>query len=248
MDYYTTCSTLLKAFWVLGPFALFYDAPFGRFGDGASRFSLNGRITWFIMELLSPLSFVAAVGTSVSTPLNTLQTTATALFLAHYLNRAVIYPLLSPSSSPSHLLVLVSAATFNIANGSLQGKYIAELDVFNGFGRIGVFGILLTLLGFAGNVYHDSILFKIKRECNGGYEIPQHGLFKHISYPNYFCEWIEWSGYALFTHSKSTKDPPIMFIIALLATMAPRAYKGHQWYKSNFKYPESRKIVIPWLF
>lgn len=42
MDYYTTCSTLLKVFWVLGPFALFYDAPFGRFGDGASRFSLNG--------------------------------------------------------------------------------------------------------------------------------------------------------------------------------------------------------------
>lgn len=216
------------------------------------------------MELLSPLSFVAAVGTSVSTPLNTLQTTATALFLAHYLNRAVIYPLLSPSSSPSHLLVLVSAATFNIANGSLQGKYIAELDVFDGFGRIGVFGILLTLLGFAGNVYHDSILFKIKRECNGGYAIPQRGLFKHISYPNYFwwvlcvyqvtsltnttSEWIEWSGYALFTHSTSTNDPPIMFIIALLATMAPRAYKGHQWYKSNFKYPESRKIVIPWLF
>lgn len=149
------------------------------------------------MELLSPLSFLMAFLTHTAS-LNTPQITISCLFLTHYINRAVIYPLLNPSQSPSHLLVLLSAATFNIANGSLQGRYVGEVDIDS----VNPIGLLLMALGFAGNVYHDSILFKLKKQSKGDYAIPQGGLFYYVSYPNYFW-WVSGVHKKTYTHTLS---------------------------------------------
>ena len=86
-------------------------------------------------------------------------------------------------------------------------------------------GLGLWFVGFVGNIAHDEILLDIRRKAktkgkgkrtkaddndtdgaakpNGSrgtkehYAIPYGLLFKCISYPNYFCEWIEWFGFAL---------------------------------------------------
>ena len=84
-------------------------------------------------------------------------------------------------------------------------------------------GLGLWFIGFVGNIAHDEILLNIRRKAkakgkgknnngdnnnvdtksNGSrttkehYAIPCGLLFKLISYPNYFCEWIEWFGFAL---------------------------------------------------
>jgi len=87
-------------------------------------------------------------------------------------------------------------------------------------------GLGLWLVGFVGNIVHDEILLNIRRKArskgkgkadedgdkdkndqndNGGgqtrekehYAIPYGLLYRYISYPNYFCEWIEWFGFAL---------------------------------------------------
>jgi len=160
-------------------------------------------------------------------------------------------------------------------------------------------GIVLWAAGFAGNVYHDEILLNIRRKAiakgkgkerleNGKpapqqphYAIPHGGMYSLVSFPNYFCEWIEWLGFALaasptpnfallpgagallvaargaqFTEMGQllspfvdSVSPPWVFLFLEIATMVPRAVRGHRWYHQRFKesYPRERRAVIPWL-
>jgi len=70
-------------------------------------------------------------------------------------------------------------------------------------------------VGLVGIIVHDEILLNIRRgeqaedakkapeqlanekEKGEHYAIPHGLLYKYISYLNYFCEWIEWLGFAL---------------------------------------------------
>ncbi|KIY51544.1 hypothetical protein FISHEDRAFT_64226 [Fistulina hepatica ATCC 64428] len=102
------------------------------------------------------------------------------------------------------------------------------------------------------------------------YGIPYGLLYSLVSYPNYLCEWVEWFGFALaaapFPHVDFARlpmslsallesplsqslTPPYIFLLLEFATMLPRAYKGHLWYRRKFgdSYPANRKIVIPFL-
>jgi len=84
-------------------------------------------------------------------------------------------------------------------------------------------GMGLAVGGFIGNVVHDEILFAIRRNAKAKgkgkadskntnedtananatpklkehYAIPHGGLYSIVSFPNYFCEWVEWFGFAL---------------------------------------------------
>ena len=84
-------------------------------------------------------------------------------------------------------------------------------------------------------------------------------MYKYISYPNYFCEWMEWLGFALaasplpsfesWAAFLATITPPFLFFLAEVVTMMPRAVRGHQWYHTKFpNYPKERKAVIPFIF
>ena len=124
-----------------------------------------------------------------------------------------------------------------------------------------------------GNLLHDEVLFNIRRralrrkaeakekgeeDTQPHYGIPYGYLYRWISYPNYFSEWVEWAGFALAaaplpTLSQGltgfmTAAPPWLFFFAEFCVMLPRAYRGHQWYHSKFPdYPKERKAVIPFL-
>jgi len=107
------------------------------------------------------------------------------------------------------------------------------------------------------------------------YGIPHGFLYRWISFPNYLCEWIEVFGFALaaspvpsvagllspkaaydmlFVAPSSqfapTMTPPWIFLWSEICLMAPRAYRGHQWYKQKFgdAFPKDRKAVIPYVF
>lgn len=84
-------------------------------------------------------------------------------------------------------------------------------------------GLGLWFVGFVGNIVHDEILLDIRRNAKSKgkgkagqddkddknkkadvnandkehYAIPYGLLYKYVSYPNYFCEWTEWFGFAL---------------------------------------------------
>jgi len=74
------------------------------------------------------------------------------------------------------------------------------------------------------------------------YKIPNGGLFRWISCPNYLGEIIEWVGWALATWSL----PGMSFALWTAANLIPRAISHHKWYKTKFKdYPHRRKAIIP---
>ena len=65
-------------------------------------------------------------------------------------------------------------------------------------------GIVLWAAGFAGNILHDEVLLNIRRRARKKsddgkehYAIPHGYLYRYVSYPNYLCEWMEWTGYAI---------------------------------------------------
>ncbi|KAF9777867.1 3-oxo-5-alpha-steroid 4-dehydrogenase-domain-containing protein [Thelephora terrestris] len=274
------------------PTTFVIDAPFGRFTpSGESIFLLDGRRSWMVMELVSPITFVytylrsplspLSFGTPPPLSIHNPSTVLAILFLIHYANRAVFSPLRTPSRSKSHVIVVLSAILFNSVNGPLLGAYLSSPECHSylaGAYRRPRFwlGILMWAAGFIGNIVHDEILLNIRRKKQAEdakkapeqtakekkkgehYAIPHGLLYKYISFPNYFCEWVEWLGFALaaspipsFASQGSflaTITPPFLFLVAEVLTMMPRAVRGHQWYRRKFpNYPKERRIVVPFL-
>ncbi|TFK27565.1 3-oxo-5-alpha-steroid 4-dehydrogenase 1 [Coprinopsis marcescibilis] len=329
---------------VLLPILFVVNAPFGRFMVSASPIGffnwkflhVDGIKSWIFMETVSPLTFIYAFLISPLTfytpptpDWTSPQMLLAMCFMLHYLNRAFISPLRTPSRSKQHVVITLVAVMFNISNGYLMGTYFSSPLARIYLGDTYVYsrpsfwiGITLFFAGFAGNVIHDEILLDIRRKAiqrkqRGGeekeeaekkqtkiqapskpayegskeyYGIPQGLLYTYISFPNYFCEWVEWFGFALasapppielsFSSSSEffsslfqavtslfdwetlkyniagptrgfapTLYAPWIFLIAEVAVMFPRAYKGHLWYKEHFgeRYPKNRKAVIPFV-
>ncbi|OAX41232.1 hypothetical protein K503DRAFT_863996 [Rhizopogon vinicolor AM-OR11-026] len=266
---------------IVCPVQLLIDAPFGKFApSNESIFVMDGIKSWIVMELVSPLAFIAALyraplSTSPSA-LSTPQIILAGLFLVHYLNRAILSPLRTPSRSKSHIIVSLSGVAFNLPNGTLMGAYLtspsATAFLAGALSRPSFWaGILLWAAGFAGNILHDEVLLNIRRNATAKgkrnenqvgkehYAIPRGYLYRYISYPNYFCEWLEWFGYALaaapfpafmsLSATMQTIQPPWLFIWAEVLLMISRAYKGHRWYHKKFpEYPKERKAVVPFIF
>lgn len=236
------------------------------------------------MEIVSPLTFaytffhapLSPTGTTPPLSLTHPPTLLAALFIAHYLNRAIISPLRTPARSKSHVIVPLCAVFFNVVNGALMGSYLsspAAASFLTSPPRPSFYiGLGLWAAGFAGNILHDEILLNLRRttqkeksedptDKKPHYAIPYGWLYNYISYPNYFCEWVEWFGFALAaapdpfspaSHSfaaLTTAAPPWLFFFSEVLLMLPRAYKGHQWYHAKFPdYPKERNVVVPFLF
>jgi 3-oxo-5-alpha-steroid 4-dehydrogenase 1 len=202
------------------------------------------------MELFAPASFIYAFlhsplssknfGYSPSLSLSNPPTLLAGLFLIHYLNRALVSPLRTPSRSKSHLAVPLSGISFNVVNGSLMGAYlsspVAASFLEGAFSRpLFWVGIGLWAFGFAGNILHDEILLNLRRSAkvkgkgradgddNNGkskqehYAIPYGYLYRYISYPNYLCEWLEWLGFAI----AASPVPSLTSVAAFLETVTP---------------------------
>ena len=187
--------------------------------------------------LTSPLS-AKTFGSPPPLTLSHPPTFLAGLYIIHYINRAIISPLRTPSRSKSHIIVPLSAVGFHMANAFLMGAYLSSplADVYlqGAFKQprfwVGVAG---WAAGFVGNIVHDEILLNIRRNAkakgkareddNNGknkqehYAIPHGLLFKYTSFPNYFCEWFEWFAFAL----AAAPVPDFTSFAALLATTQP---------------------------
>jgi 3-oxo-5-alpha-steroid 4-dehydrogenase 1 len=250
-----------------------------------SRTIPAGIKSWIVMEIVAPITFSYVYARSPLSPTGASRPALASInprnilalaFLCHYINRALISPLRTPSRSRSHLIVPLCATIWNLSNGFLLGAYLsspaAASFLLGAFGRPRFWaGLALWAFGFAGNIYHDEILLNLRRGKNKHekkepgskdskqhYSIPHGLLFEYVTFPNYFCEWVEWAGFALaaapvpsFTSRSAwfaTMSPPWLFVLAEVLVMFPRAWKGHQWYHRTFpNYPKDRRIVIPYI-
>ncbi|KAF8305586.1 hypothetical protein DL93DRAFT_2089432 [Clavulina sp. PMI_390] len=263
----------------------------------SSAMNVNGTISWIIMELPSPVLLLRTYN-SIS-PLSSPDThigirVLIGFWLLHYLNRAIVSPLRMSSRSPTHIIVPLVAIAFNTCNGSLNGAYIGSLAKAAAPLTVPLpvtfwLSMAGATLGLVGNIWHDEVLVQIRKSKpappNGSkdsagtenrprYSIPYGGLYKLVSFPNYLCEWFEWTCFGLATSSLahaiivSSRSPgtaqaltslglgtggwyipPFVFVIAEISEMLPRAIRGHQWYQKKFgeEYPPKRRAVFPFL-
>ena len=96
------------------------------------------------------------------------------LFVMHYINRAVVSPLLcAPSMSPIHLIVVVMAGLFNFVNASCLAGWLAGYTLassaFTNDIKGGLGGLILQSVGFLfffggliGNMYSERCLFALR--------------------------------------------------------------------------------------
>lgn len=95
---------MFKLYAILGPGAYWYPAPFGRYGS-ESVLSIDGKIAWVIQEIVGPITFLYYLWASVSVKdLDTWKLLVAAMFVGHYINRSLIWPLrMMPSISRNHM-------------------------------------------------------------------------------------------------------------------------------------------------
>ncbi|DBB08640.1 TPA: 3-oxo-5-alpha-steroid 4-dehydrogenase 2, variant 2 [Trebouxia sp. C0006] len=169
------------------------------------------------------------------------------LFLVgHYAYRSFVFPFWLQQPKPTPLHVWVAACIFVVYNGILQGTQLVFCRHVQVTPAQTVFGAIMWGFGFAVDVQSDLILQNLRRRNpQQGYQIPNGGLYKLVSCPNYLGETIEWTGYAITTNSLAG----FAFAFYTFANLAARARHHHKWYKERFAdYPANRKAYVPYLW
>jgi protein-S-isoprenylcysteine O-methyltransferase Ste14 len=232
-------------FWLL----FFVTAPFGRHTSDTWGPTINARWGWFWMELPSPLVLSYFFFTGSAGP-NAVTWIFWGLWVAHYTNRALIYPLRQRDHQKKMpVAIMGSAIFFNVINGFLNGYFLGNYGEAYSLAWLSspwfVGGLLLFLIGWFINVQSDHILLNLRKPGEKTYKIPKKGLFRYVSCPNLLGEIVEWLGYALLVSSL----PAWSFALWTWANLAPRAWAHHRWYQTKFEnYPSQRKALLPFLW
>ncbi len=232
------------AFFIL----LFISAPYGRHFRAGWGPSMNATAAWLLMEAPAPLSF-AYVYFRSDNATKPVPLVLLGMFMMHYIYRAFIYPLrVRGGQKQKPLLTVFLAFLFNSCNGSANAFAITELAPHLTTAWLTdprfVVGVVLFLTGYAINHQSDAILRNLRAPGETGYKIPQGGLYRWITSPNYFGELIEWTGWALSAWTL----PAWAFLYFTATNLVPRAISHHKWYQERFpNYPPERRAVIPFV-
>lgn len=227
---------------------LFVTAPYGRHSRKDWGPNISNRMGWFLMEFPSLLVFILCFlfGPNQIQPLTWI---FFAIYVFHYTNRSVVYPWRTRTSGKQMpLVVALMAVCFNLVNGFLNGYY------FSAFSRIYswewlvdarfIIGCIVFGSGVLLNWWSDQILLNLRKGGKKGYFIPEGGLFRWISCPNFLGEILEWTGFAIMTWSPAA----LVFALWTFFNLVPRALDHHKWYRATFpEYPTERRALIPYL-
>jgi 3-oxo-5-alpha-steroid 4-dehydrogenase 1 len=254
-------------------------APYGRHVEEKGWGPLvDARLAWFLME--SPNLYVSAVlwkigdekcKTSLANNL------LLGLFLFHYVNRSLIYPLQMPATStPMPLSVMLMAYAFCCCNAYLQAR---ELTMFRLYPESHLstaafqIGVSMFIVGWCLNIHSDGILRKLKKQGEGqrkNASNPKRGIQtrrqakqeedkggkSHYQIPRGgLFEYI--SGANFFSEIIEWTGYAVCcggsvssstFALFTFLNIGPRAIAHHKWYTQKFEdYPKNRKALIPFL-
>lgn len=226
---------------------LFVNAPYGRHSRKGWGPKIGNRFGWVLMETPAVLGMMLlfAGGTRLASP------TVWVFFLLwqfHYIYRAFIFPFLLSGKGSMPLAISLSGFAFNCSNAFFNGYWLFFLSpdypaawLTSPFFLIGT---ALFAAGFGIHFRSDQILRNMRGKEGSGYKIPQKGLFRWVSCPNYLGEMLQWGGWTIATWSL----PGLAFFVWTTANLLPRALSNHRWYKQNFpEYSPKRKALIPFL-
>jgi len=227
---------------IILPINLIFKAPYGKHSTKKWGKSIDNKTGWILMEF--PALITCPLVYFVMIEEINLSGVFIVLWIIHYFNRTIIYPLRIKTKGKKIPIAIVSSAFFfNLVNGVLNGYFITLIQ----FESISFFylisGLLVFIIGFYLNISSDNTLIKL-RTNQKGYVIPNGGLFNYVSCPNFFGEIIEWLGFAIMTLNLGS----LSFLTWTICNLIPRSKAHHKWYQENFKnYPKKRKAVIPYL-
>jgi hypothetical protein len=234
---------------VAGAVLMRVPPPFGRHTSARWGPTLDTRLGWFAMELPS-LAIMTAVLALAAPVRASFAWILFALWVAHYANRTLVYPLrIRPAARRMPLVIVGSAIAFNLVNASLNGAWLAthaaDYDAAWLASPRFALGAALFALGAYVNLKSDAMLIALRRGGAGGYSIPRGFLFERVSAPNLFGESIEWLGFAVMAANPAAWS----FCVWTIANLLPRAKHHHAWYRARFPdYPPARRAMIPWLY
>jgi protein-S-isoprenylcysteine O-methyltransferase Ste14 len=248
----TTFNNLTLAWIALGvlifPLTLVFTAPFGR--HFSSRFgpTIANKLGWIIMESPAIWWFTIVAFSGISSQ-NNGTWILWGLWMVHYVNRGLIYPLRTRTTGKRiPVLIVLFAFVFQMLNGYLNGtalgrfghQTVSELLTQPNFWV----GLGMFVLGWSINTRTDEILLRLRKPSETTYQIPRGGLFEWVSCPNFLGEMILWSGWAVMCWNLAA----LSFAVWTIANLLPRALAHHRWYRHTFvDYPANRKAVFPGL-
>ncbi len=209
--------------------------------------TINKRAGWIIQEipvLITVLYFYVAAGGGL-----TVSSVFIAVFVVHYTNRALIFPYrIKVQDKRMPVMIMLFSMIFYAVNGYLIGYYFGALHDYPPewlWDPRFVLGMALFGIGMLINIGSDNILMRLRKPGETGYKIPQGGLFRWVSCPNYFGEILEWIGFAIMSWSLMGLVYATWVGLPLLA----QGFNAHRWYIEKFgdRYPARRKAVVPFL-
>jgi 3-oxo-5-alpha-steroid 4-dehydrogenase 1 len=201
---------------------------------------------WLLFESPEWFAFALTFWLTARSP-SPVAVTLFALWQAHYIHRAILYPL-RMRDRHKHFPVsgVVFGFVFNAVNGFLNGYAVAHAPHLAGTDWFGdprfVAGLAVAATGWWINFQADSILINLRADGSTGYKIPYGGMFRYVSSANYFGEILLWSGWALMSWTSAG----LVFAVFTVSNLLPRALSHHRWYRDKFPdYPQDRKAIIP---
>jgi protein-S-isoprenylcysteine O-methyltransferase Ste14 len=223
------------------------SAPYGKFKRKGWGPSLPNNLGWIIFETPSVILF-AYIFFKGEYATNLVPLIFFIFWQIHYVNRTYIFPLrIKTKGKTTPILIVISALFFTSLNSYINARWISHFQNYQtnwlGDPRF-ILGSLILLSGIFINVQSDNILLSLRKPSETGYKIPNGGLFKYVSGPNYFGELLVWFGWAIATWSLAG----LAFFIFTFANLFPRALSSHRWYQEKFpEYHKNRKAIIPGL-
>jgi 3-oxo-5-alpha-steroid 4-dehydrogenase 1 len=223
-------------------------APYGRHVRRGWGPHVSSKLGWVLMEAPSAIGFAAIFllgdkrGSAAALLL-------AALWLAHYVNRAFVFPFRRRASNrPTPIVIVGMGATFNCVNIYINARWLSHFGSYTmawfSDPRLWI-GSILFVVGFAINLHSDQVLMKLRAPGQSGYSVPHGGLYRLVSCPNYLGEIIEWAGWAIAAWSL----PGLAFALYTACNLVPRAVAHHRWYRSSFAdYPAERRAILPLLY
>jgi 3-oxo-5-alpha-steroid 4-dehydrogenase 1 len=207
---------------------------------------LSARVCWFFFEIPNLLWVIHACWTRNKEIFGVPNKILLVLFTIHYLNRAILYPLLVSTNSKFPLGLIFFTVLYTTVNGFLQAHGLCQLQSYPHdyeYSPRFLIGITLMVVGFSITYVSDQVLIALKKQ-NKGYQIPRGGLFEYVSGPHFFGECVEWMGYAIAYNGLSGWS----FSVWTACNLLPRALAQQKWYAQKFEdYPLERLTMIPFL-
>ena len=255
MSYFIYC-TVEVVMLVLGLvcfFALYFiPAGYGKLIDKKWGFSFNNKAAWMLMECPTLIVMLSLLFT-LDYAHKPVRIVLVSFFLAHYIQRTLIFPILIKGHSKMPLTIVAMGMVFNTVNAFLIGLWIFYFSPAEMYSRHWltdprfILGAVFFCAGMFINIQSDSYIRSLRTHGESKHYYPCKGMYRYVTSANYFGELLEWFGFAVLTWSSAG----FLFLFWTACNLVPRSHALYKKYAQDFPDEVARykpKRIIPFLY